>query len=54
MPGRDFRPAAAKLKFAERGMIEGIAGQAIRIGDGADLFEPALRDLPAARWRWLG
>lgn len=42
MLGGDFRPAAAKLELAERGMIEGIVGQAIRIGDGADLLEPAL------------
>ena len=40
--GRDFGPAAAKLKLAERGVIEGIGGQAIRVGDGADLLEPAL------------
>ena len=34
--------AGAKLKFAERGVVEGIAGEAIGIRDGANLFEAAL------------
>ena len=42
MLSRDFRPAAAKLKLAERGMVEGIAGEAIRIGDALNLLEAAL------------
>src|SRR5579862_6275159 len=38
----ELGPAGARFKFAERGMVKGIAGETLRIGDGANLFEPAL------------
>ena len=31
-----------KFELAERGGVERIVGEAIAVGDGADLFEPAL------------
>jgi hypothetical protein len=39
---RDYVPPAAKFKLAERSGAERIAGEAITVGNGVNLFEPAL------------
>ena len=36
---------SAKLKLGERGVVERILGEAVRVGDRANLFEAALRTL---------
>src|SRR5262245_7416138 len=36
---------APELELAERGVVEGIAGEAVRTGDGPDLLESPLRTL---------
>ena len=40
---RDLMPPAAKFKFADRGVVERIAAEAVRASDRTNLFEPALR-----------
>src|SRR5438309_9716736 len=42
VPARGVRPAAAKFKFAERGMIKGIVGEPLGIRNGVNLFEAAV------------
>ena len=37
----DFVSRAVKFELAERGMVERVGGEAIVVGDGANLFEPA-------------
>ena len=50
----DFVSPAVKFDFAERGVVERDSREAIAVGDGANLFEPAFRGLRVARWRWRG
>jgi len=42
---RGLVPPAAQLKLAKRRRVEGIRGEAIAVGNGADLFEPTLGPL---------
>ncbi len=42
MLARDLVPPDLKLKLAKRSVVEGVFGEAIRVGDRTDLFEPAL------------
>ena len=37
----DFISPAVKFELAQRGMEERVGGEAIAVGDGANLFEPA-------------
>jgi hypothetical protein len=37
--------AAPKLKFAERRVVERVAGKALAVHNGSDLVEPTLRTL---------
>ena len=38
----DFISPAVKFEFAQRGVEERVGGEAIAVGDGANLFEPTL------------
>ena len=40
---RDFISPVVKFELAERGVEERVGGEAIAVGDGAHLFEPAFR-----------
>src|SRR5215813_14656256 len=51
--------SSLKLKLAERGEVEGISGEALRIGDRTNRFQPALSaralansDSPVERNNW--
>src|SRR5579872_5991181 len=41
----DLAPAGAKLELAQRRKVEGIGGEALAVGDRADLLEAALGTL---------